>query len=609
MTTMSMQKGVQPVLTIILVLLAAAAPLLMSPSNVQLFIFWGINILLAQSINLLSGLGGQISLGHAAFYAIGAYVSAIFMVRFGFPLYITILLSAAVNALVGFLVSFPAGRVREFYLAMMTLGFGFVIEEIIKEWSSVTGGVMGLSGIPSPKLGTMHLFGIQLNLIHYYWIVFLVVVLMVWMLRNFVQSYYGRSFLAIHRSELSAASIGISPGRVKQLAYTMSACLAGVAGALYAHLMAYIGANSFGMMQSIEILVMGILGGFGTIIGPILGAGFLTFIANKLQFIKDYQLMIYSLLLVISFLFIPRGFAGLLGIRTALSKEKRLQKVKPISEISEVKPVRIPGREARTLSYSPHHKKLKVEGVIKDFGGLRALQHVSLELGQGTILGLVGPNGSGKSTLVNVISGVYPVTEGKISFGKAEITNMPTHAIAGQGIIRTFQDPHNVGNMTVKENLLLGRHQKYRSGIVSCVLNLKSSLLEEQEMLVKVHEMMELCSLAQYSEELVENLPYGVQRMVEVARAILAEPELLLLDEPAAGLSEHEMQELSKLIRYIKSRGISVILIDHHMEFLMGLIDEVIVLDSGKMIYSGDAQGMQTNQQVIEAYLGVANHA
>ncbi|MFE4523751.1 ATP-binding cassette domain-containing protein [Cytobacillus firmus] len=588
-----------------LFLLFAIVPFFFAENDVQLFIFWGINILLAQSINLLSGFAGQISLGHAAFYAIGAYTSAIFMTKFGLSLVVTIVLAALLNGLVGYLLSFPAGRVKEFYLAMMTLGFGFITLEVAKEWSSVTGGVMGMSSIPSPQLGTFTFLGIQTGLAYYYWIVLLMAAFFLWMFKNFVQSYMGRSFLAVHRSELSAASIGISAKYVKQLGYTISALMAGVAGALYAHLMGYIGINSFGMMQSIEILVMGIIGGFGTIIGPILGAGFITFIPNKLQFIQEYQLMIYALLLVVSFLVIPQGFAGMLKIRTSLYKNMKNTKNNVSEEIS----VLAKKENAVAKIKDSNQPILSTRDVVKDFSGLRALDGISFELYRGEILGLIGPNGSGKSTLVNLISGIYPVSSGKIYFEDNEITNEQSFLIARRGIIRTFQDPHNVANMTVRENLLLGNHRLYQSGILSCTFNLKHSLEEEHRMLAKVEQIMAFSELSQYADEQVGNLPYGIQRIVEVARSVLAEPKMLLLDEPAAGLSEAELKLLIQLIHYVKGKGIPVVLIDHNMEFVSSLVDRVVVLDSGSEIYTGDMKGMKQNKEVIEAYLGVAKYA
>lgn len=583
--------------TVSLLIFFAFVPFIFNDSNLQLFIFWGINILLAQSINLLSGFAGQISLGHAAFYAIGAYTSSIFMLNFGFPIYLSIIFSIFFSALAGFLLSFPAGRVKEFYLAMMTLGFGFILQEIAKEWSSVTGGVMGLSNIPSPKLNTLTILGIEINLAMYYWLIFIIVVFVLWILKNFVQSYYGRSFLAVHLSELSAASIGIAPGKVKQLAYTLSASMAGLAGALYAHLMGYIGSATFGMMQSIEILVMGIIGGFGTIIGPILGAGFLTFVPNKLQFIQEYQLMVYALLLIISFLVIPKGLAGLMNLRTKLYKSSMRKNLKVTNEIDNIENI----HDSIPI--------LSVDSVSKEFGGVTALSNVSFKLGKGEIVGLIGPNGSGKSTLVNLITGIYSVSNGKILYGEKNITNETSHLIAREGIIRTFQDPHNVPSMTVRENILLGGHRQYKSSIFSCTFNLKSSLIEESKKLEMVEKIIRLCELEPYIDESVANLPYGIQRIVEVARAIMAEPKTLILDEPAAGLSETEIIFLVKLIRFVKEQGVSIILIDHNMNFITSLVDRVVVLDSGKVIYSGDIYGMQKNQNVIEAYLGVSKHA
>lgn len=582
-----------------LLLFFVVVPFLFNESNLQLFVFWGINVLLAQSINLLSGFAGQISLGHAAFYAIGAYTTSILMINFGIPIYFTIIISIIFSAVAGYLLSFPAGRVKEFYLAMMTLGFGFIIQEIAKEWSSVTGGVMGLSNIPSPKLNSLTVFGVEINLVMYYWIVLLVVLFVLWTIKNFVQSYFGRSFLAVHLSELSAQSIGIAPGKVKQLAYTLSASLAGLAGAIYAHLMGYIGSATFGMMQSVEILVMGIIGGFGTIIGPILGAGFLTFVPNKLQFIQEYQLMVYALLLIISFLVIPKGIAGLMNLRTKLYKSGR-------TDLKQSNVINVEEKIENKREFIP---VLRVENVSKEFGGVKALSDVSFELKEGEILGLIGPNGSGKSTLVNLITGIYPVSGGKILYGEKDITNKSSYLIAREGIIRTFQDPHNVPSMTVRENILLGGHRHFESSIISCTFNLKSSFIEEYKNIQKVEKIIQLCELEPYIDELVANLPYGIQRIVEVARAIMAEPKTLILDEPAAGLSETEIVYLVKLIQFVKQQGVSIILIDHNMNFITNLVDRVVVLDSGKVIYSGDINGMKKNEAVIEAYLGVSKHA
>lgn len=590
------------ILRTIMLLFLIGLPLMISDTYIQLFILWGINILLAQSINVLSGFAGQISLGHAAFYGIGAYFTALAMIEFNLSLIIIIPLAFLVNCFFGFLLSIPAGRVSEFYLAMMTLGFGFIVNEIFKEWSSVTGGVMGLSGIPSPQLGTLSILGININLTGYYWLVLLLVFILLWMTGNFAKSFVGRSFLAVHQSELSASSIGISTGNTKKLAYTLSAGIAGVAGALYAPFMGYIGPGTFEMMKSIEILVMGILGGFGTVIGPVLGAGFLTYISNELHVFKEYQMMVYALLLVVSFIIIPKGFAGLLKIRTKLYKD--YSSLIDSSNISDTQS----NTRASNLQKTDE-PLLSIIDIEKNFSGLKALDKVSLNLYKGEIVGLIGPNGSGKSTLVNLISGIYSVSSGKILFKGKDISNYQCHLVARQGIIRTFQDPQNVATMTVEENLLLGKHRMYTTGVFKSVLNSKRSIREEREIMVLVKGIINLANLNQYKGKQIEYLPYGIQRIVEVARAILNNPEVLLLDEPAAGLSETELETLIKLINYAKNNGVSIILIDHHMDFINQLADRVVVLDSGKEIYSGSVEEMQRNDRVIEAYLGVENNA
>lgn len=601
--------------------LAGIAGVLISPIYGSISPAFGLNIMILGFVAaVIGGMGnskgaliGGLSLGvieklvggyisTSAEHGIGAYASAILMMSLELPFILTIVLVGLINALVGYLLSFLVGRVKEFYLGIMTLGFSFILLEIAKGWSSVTGGVMGLNGIPSAQLNTFEFFGIQIGIAYYYWIVLVFVAFFLWLFKNFVQSYYGRSFLAVHRSELSAASIGISPKNVKRLAYTLSALIAGVAGVFYVHLIGYVGPNIFAMMQSVQIIIMGILGGFGTIIGPILGAGFIAFVPNKLQFIQEFELMIYALLLIVSFLIIPKGFAGILNLRTTMYK---ISKGKNSSSQSK----RIPQKVFEAKEINPTHPPiLKTEEIVKDFSGVRALNSISIEIYPGEVLGLLGPNGSGKSTLVNLITGIYPITSGTIAFKNEYIQNISTDNIAKKGLIRTFQDPHNVPNMTVRENILLGNHRLFKSNIVSCVLNTNNSLNEEKEMLMKVDKIIELSKLTDYSDEEAGNLPYGTQRIIEVSRAILAEPQILMLDEPAAGLSETELEILVGLIRYVKEKGVSVVLIDHHMDFVSRLVDRVVVLDSGEQIYTGDMSGMKHNQKVIEAYLGVSTH-
>lgn len=575
--------------------------------TVQMWSFVVINILLAQSINLLTGITGQISLGHAGFFAIGAYTSAIALVNWDVLFPLALVIATVMTAAVGFLLAIPAGRVREFYLAMMTLAFGLIIYELAREWRGVTGGVMGMRGIPSSSLSTLSLVGWKIDTVWYFRILLALLIAAMFMLRNFVKSHFGRALYAVHVSEVAAGSLGISQGAAKRFAYTVSAGMAGLAGGLYAYLIGYLGPDSFGLMRSVEILVMSIIGGLGSLTGQVLGAALFTYLPQKLQAFSDYQFIVYGLMLLFSFILLPKGLAGLLSTHTRYSKLDLLRSgpehpaEPPLSQRSESSSVGT-GKMRNIGNVKP---LVRVEQVVMEFEGLRALDGVTLDLYPGRITALVGPNGSGKSTLVNVISGIYTPTSGKIWFRSQNIAGWPAHRVARAGITRTFQDPRNVPSFTVRENVLMGANRLYRHGPLAAALNTGAACAEEACFLRKVDVLMEVAGLSAYADDVISGLPYGMQRMAEVTRALASDPDLLLLDEPAAGLSEHELTQLSALIRMARDHGVAVMLIDHHMDFLADLVSEVVVVEAGAEIYRGDMAGMRATRAVIEAYLGV----
>ncbi|HYH39041.1 MAG TPA: branched-chain amino acid ABC transporter ATP-binding protein/permease [Azospirillum sp.] len=581
-----------PLVVAALVLALGVAAFFVSSSTVQIWSFVLVNVLLAQSINLLTGVAGQISLGHAGFLGMGAYASALLMKSLGLPLPASLLAAALLGAASGWMLSFAAGRVREFYLAMMTLGFGMIFYEVVREWTSLTGGVVGLSAVPSPTLRNLSLFGLKLDEVGYFQFMLAVVALVVWLLRNFITSPFGRSFFAIHVSEIAAGSIGVPRAATKRHAYTLSAALAGLAGGFYAHLVGYLGPETFGLHRSVEALVMAVVGGLGTLSGPLLGAIVFTYLPEKLQVFAEYQFMVYGLILLLSFVLLPRGLAGLLLPRTRFIKAVAPVAPAPAAPTSVVAPPAWQG------------PLLRAEGVAINFQGLRALDRAGIELKPGQILGLVGPNGSGKSTLVNIISGIYRPDEGRVLFEGQSITGLPDHKVARRGVLRTFQDPRLVPSFTVRENVLLGAHRLYRQSQAAAALALPGALKEEARMLGEVDRVIAMAGLEPIADTPVRDLPYGDQRMTELSRVIVARPRLVMLDEPAAGLSEVELERLGRLIRHLKAQGVGVILIEHHMDFLDDLVDTVVVLDSGRVIYEGGMAGMYRDPAVVAAYLG-----
>jgi len=573
--------------------------------TVQMWSFVIINILLAQSINLLTGVTGQISLGHAGFFAIGAYVSATFIMSLGLPFPFAVACGTGISAVVGWLLAIPSGRVREFYLAMMSLAFGLIIYELAREWRSVTGGVMGMRGIPSSTLGSLRIADLAIGTVAYFQILLLVLLATLYMLRNFVKSHFGRAFYAVHVNEIAAGTLGISQEKTKRFSYATSAGLAGLAGGFYAHLVGYLTPESFTLMRSVEILVMSIVGGLGSLTGQVLGATLFTYLPQKLQAFADYQFMVYGLVLTFSFILLPKGLAGLLRLHTRYSKLDLL----PNSTVSA--DAALTGHSNTSLSSPPERLSiplLQIQNVVMEFAGLRALNGVSLNLYPGKITALVGPNGSGKSTLVNVISGIYRPTTGSIQFNGIDIAGWSSHHIATLGVVRTFQDPRNVPSFTVRENILMGAHRLYHHGALAAALNTPRARAEEALFLSRVAALMQEAGLTIHADTLISELPYGIQRLAEVARALASDPELLMLDEPAAGLSEAESTVLTRLIRLARDHGVTVMLIEHHMDFLTDLVDEAVVFDAGEEIYRGSMTGMRTNPAVMEAYLGIGEN-
>jgi len=456
----------------------------------------------------------------------------------------------------------------------------------------VTGGTMGLPGVPSAALRTLTILGVGVDGLGYFQLLLFLSAGVILLVRNLAQSRVGRAFYAIHVSEVAAGSIGIPAGRIKQLAYALSGALAGLAGALYAHLVGYLGPESFALPRSIEVLVIAIVGGLGSIAGQVLSATLFTFLPERLQIFAEWQFIAYGLILTFSLLVLPRGIGGLLFEPPRFIKPRALTRAAALR--ADATALRPEGRDAA----------LEAEGITMRFGGLVAVDDVSLRLEPGRITALVGPNGSGKSTFVNVVSGIYRPSAGRVRFAGRDITGLPDHQVAAAGVVRTFQDPRLVPHFTVRENLLLGAHQRLRHSGLAAALALPGAIAEEAEQLALVEAVLALSDLTEVADRPIDTLPYGTRRMAEVGRALLARPRIILLDEPAAGLSEAEMERLSQLIRDMKAMGLAILLIDHHMDFLAELVDEVVVLDSGRMIYRGDIAGMRSDAQVIAAYLG-----
>jgi ABC-type branched-subunit amino acid transport system ATPase component/ABC-type branched-subunit amino acid transport system permease subunit len=568
----------------------------LEPTNYQIGVLMRCMILMIVTIglNILIGHAGLVSLGQAALYGLGAYVAAWLAVKQGVQFLPAVVAGVVVTGLFGAILAYPTVRVRGVYLAVITIAFGLVFQNILVEWLPVTGGTQGLIGIPRGNV-----FGISLTRPIYFWVVAGCLIVTFIIQYNVIHSRYGRAMRATAQSENAAKALGINLAGTRTLAFVISAALAGLAGGLYTFLNLFVNYETFTFFHSVSFLLMVILGGTGTLVGPIVGTSILTYIAEILQDLGEWQIFAYGFLLAAAMFLLPQGIVGSFGAlwdRFVSKSRARETQAWPDRSVALAE-ILGPGE-------APKQVALKTDALTLRFGGLTAVDKVSIEVQSGTVHALIGPNGAGKSSLLNLISGFYTPTEGRISFFGADITGLPSHELARRGIARTFQNTELFGQMTVLENVVAGFHAHYRNTLAETLVRLPRFGREERQFFSQAHQLLRFVGLSEFAEEEARNLPFGHQRRLEIARALALRPRMLLLDEPAAGLTHGEIEDLKKMIRLLVEHGVTVILVEHHVEMVMSVSDHVTVLDYGSMIASGSGAQVQTNPQVIEAYFG-----
>lgn len=555
------------------------------------FLIYGI---LAVGLNVLVGFAGLVSLGQAGLFALGAYAAAILSLNFGWGLISTSIAAMVVASLFGALLAFPTVRVRGVYLAVVTIAFGLIIENVAIEWKGLTGGTTGLSGVPQPSL-----FGVQLSGTQYYAVLAGLLLLTAVMVHNIKLSRFGRMMFAIAQSETAARALGINVTGIRTLAFVIAAATAGLAGALFTFLNSYISPDVFTFSDSVRFLLMVIFGGAGTTAGPIVGAYILTYLPDFLQQFGYWQQFAYGALLAIVMFVLPGGIVG--------SLEKwggRLLKSRNVLNTAE----RVPATAFMDGKVKHAGAELVADGLTIRFGGLTALNAAALRVKPGEIHALIGPNGAGKSTFINAISGFYPPDEGRVTLNGKAIAGAAPYRIARNGLARTFQNTELFGNMTVLENVMVGYSHRFNYTLLDACCRTPRFWREEAECRRVSIALIELLGLTDYAGEAARFLPFGLQRRLEIARALVADPILLLLDEPAAGLTTQEIEELEATIRKLANFGISVLLIEHHVDLIMALADTVTVLDYGIVIASDRPDVIQNDPRVIEAYFGTRKH-
>ena len=527
-------------------------------------------------LTIVLGYTGQISLAKAAFFGLGAYAVALGTTVLGLGFWLSLAVGVLGSSVVGTILGLTTLRLGGHYLAMVTISFQTIVSLVLTNWIAVTKGPDGVTSIPRPDMfaGSGPYLGLCV-------VTLFAVAWYVWFLRR---TRLGRAMQATRDNELAAGVTGVDTYRVKVAAFTLSACLGSLGGALFAGGFSYISPDQFSFSESVVFLTMALLGGSRSPAGTVFGTTLLILLPEWLRFLKSVYLAVYGAAVILIMVFMPDGIWGyviLLRRKLFTPRQLAVGAIPPLPLVHE----RVLNGDGQPI--------LKVEKLSKHFGGLKAVDEVDLEVKQNSVHALIGPNGSGKTTALNVLSGIYRPTAGKVAFEGIDITRLKPHRRAGCGMGRTFQNIRLFANMSVLDNVIVGAERpgnKVSGGAAGLRMRALSAL--------------DFVGLAPRAEEAVGSLSYGHQRLVEVARALAGNPKLLLLDEPGAGLNHVEKADLVQLLKRLRGHGLTVLIIDHDMNLVEQVADRITVLNFGRHIADGAPADVLRNPDVVSAYLG-----
>jgi branched-chain amino acid transport system permease protein len=538
-------------------------------------------------LNLVVGFAGQIAIGWVALLTLGAYTTAVLTagtVTTEWNPFLALAVSGVVGAIFGVVVGLPALRLRTFYFAMTTLGFATIVTQVALAWKSVTGGGIGTAGpvFPwpfDPGWG-------------FYYLCLILAALATWMTANIAKSRFGRALVAIRDAEVAAEASGIAKPALLMAVFVFSGALAGVAGGLFSSLQSYITPDAFTFDLSVLFFIAILIGGRGSIMGPLLGTIILTVLPEFAAPLVAWSTFLYAALLLLIVLIIPGGIADLLDYKNR----------RPLERHREIVPR--PELLARVLDRRSGGDVLSLANVELSFGGVRAIDGLDLQIRPGEVHGLIGPNGSGKTTTLNVISGYYAPQAGEVRVGTAVLPPRAPHLRAGYRIARTFQTPRLIGGASVLDNVMIGGTIDGQGSFAESLLTLPRHRRDEKQLREAAMLALAAVGLEQLAAVRADRLQHSELRFMEIARALMLRPTCLMLDEPAAGLSADEIRRLGALIVAISREGTAVLLVEHHADLIFDICDRVTVLNLGKVLAAGTPAEIRSHREVVSAYLG-----